>query len=120
MTKWIVKLIFVLSFAAVTSGQEKAVLDKPLVVTTSDYEIVGLSFTRLPTWRFVITYTDTNGQTQMDVHQGETSTNVPSNVAADTFIIALNKANLSTKSLERRLMEHLISEGKIPAATING
>jgi hypothetical protein len=39
---------------------------------------------------------------------------------ARDIILALNKANLTTKSLERRVMERAINDGKIPAATISG
>ena len=38
---------------------------------------------------------------------------------AETLMVALNKANLSTKSLHRRIMEKLIADGKI-AGTISG
>jgi hypothetical protein len=35
------------------------------------------------------------------------------------MIVALNKANLSTKSLQRRIMERLITDGRL-AGTISG
>ncbi len=39
--------------------------------------------------------------------------------AATTLIIALNKADLSVKSLHRRIMEQAISDGKL-SGTISG
>jgi hypothetical protein len=36
------------------------------------------------------------------------------------MITTLNKANLSTKSLHRRVMEMLVADGYWPAGTING
>lgn len=39
---------------------------------------------------------------------------------ATTKIVALNKANLSTKSLLRRLIEQAVADGKIPTGTISG
>lgn len=43
-------------------------------------------------------------------------------VGADamTKMIALNKANLSIKSLERRIIEQLQADGVLPAGTISG
>lgn len=39
---------------------------------------------------------------------------------ATTLMRALNKANLSTKSLQRRVIEQGVADGKWPALTING
>lgn len=94
-----------------TFAQEKADLTTPLTVTTSSYEIAGIELRRLPRWTLRIVYMDDRGQEHYDVHQDE---------EAEALIIALNKADLSTNSLERRALQHLISEGKIPAATISG
>jgi len=33
---------------------------------------------------------------------------------------ALNTANLSTKSLHRRILERLVEDGKLPAGTVTG
>jgi hypothetical protein len=43
-------------------------------------------------------------------YEGETATNL---------MIALNKANLSIKSLHRRVLEHLIADGKL-AGSVEG
>lgn len=39
---------------------------------------------------------------------------------AVTFMTALNKANLSTKSLHKRIMERLQADGKLGAGAISG
>jgi hypothetical protein len=102
---------------ASAAAQERATLTTPAVSSTtiSHYEITGLVLQRgtsaQPTWRFVIWYADNLGNVFSDEHV---------DAEAATLIKALNKANLSTKSLERRALEHLVAEGKIPAASITG
>lgn len=44
---------------------------------------------------------------------------VAANPIATTLMLALNKANLSTKSLHRRILERLVADGHI-AGTISG
>lgn len=39
---------------------------------------------------------------------------------ADALMRALNTANLSTKSLQRRVIEKLVADGKVPAGLISG
>jgi len=39
---------------------------------------------------------------------------------AESLIIALNKANLSTNSLQKRIIEQLVTDGKLPAGTVTG
>lgn len=39
---------------------------------------------------------------------------------ATSLIIALNKANLSVKSLERRVLEQAVADGKLGAGTVTG
>lgn len=101
--------------------QEKADVAKPVVVdkTITEFEIAGFAFSRLPEWKVTISYVDNLGTIYVDEHTGTTQTETNPN-GASAFVITLNKANLSTKSLERRLLEHLQSEGKIPAASITG
>lgn len=96
---------------AALSAQEKADLTTPETVTVASYEIAGIELRRLPRWTLRIVYMDDHGVEHYDVHQDD---------EAMALITALNKADLSTNSLERRALQHLISEGKIPAATITG
>lgn len=56
-------------------------------------------------------YTDNLGQANTKRYDGQTATNM---------IIALNKANLSIKSLHRRVMEQLMTDGVLPAGSITG
>ena len=94
-----------------TTAQEIASIDTPIQKTVSTFSIDGFSFSRMPWWRVSVVYRD---------NLDNTFTDTQTDVEARDMIIQLNKADLSTRSLERRLMEHLIKEGKIPAATITG
>lgn len=42
------------------------------------------------------------------------------NAAATTLMVALNKANLSTLSLHKRILNQLVTDGKLPAGTVTG
>lgn len=111
-------LAYLALIAEPVRGQEKSVLTTPITTTITEYQVVGMQFSRSPSWYLTITYQDNLGRTYTDLH-----TTPPQNeqsADAQTLIIALNKANLTIKSLERRLMEHLVQEGKIPASTITG
>ena len=39
---------------------------------------------------------------------------------ATTLLVAFNKVNLATKSLQRRVLEQLVTDGKLPAGTVTG
>lgn len=59
----------------------------------------------------------------LDGANGVSATAVWSDAAGEDatgMMRALNKANLSTKSLVRRAMERALADGKIPAGTISG
>lgn len=58
----------------------------------------------------VIRLRGTNGENKVCSYSGVTATNL---------IVALNKANLSTNSLQKRCLERLIADGEI-AGTISG
>ena len=40
--------------------------------------------------------------------------------AATTLMVALNKANLSTTSLQKRVLQQAVTDGKLPAGTVTG
>lgn len=40
--------------------------------------------------------------------------------AATTLMIALNKANLSTISLQKRVLQQAVTDAKLPAGTVSG
>jgi len=39
---------------------------------------------------------------------------------ATTFMVQLNKINLTTTSLQRRILERLVTDGKLPPGTVTG
>jgi len=39
---------------------------------------------------------------------------------ATTLMVSLNKANLSTNSLHKRIFQQLVTDGKLPAGTVTG
>lgn len=43
-----------------------------------------------------------------------------SGAQAVTLMTALNSANLSVKSLQRRVLEQAVTDGKIPGGTVSG
>lgn len=48
------------------------------------------------------------------------TTHVYEGATAVTLMTALNKANLSTNSLQKRILNQLASDGKLPAGTVTG
>jgi hypothetical protein len=102
-------------------AQEMAVPDKPVVVTVTSYEVVGFSFQRYPAWHFEISYRDNTGKTYTDTHHGpDTVGEVANPNGAERFLKQMNIGNFGTVSLTRRLLQHLVQHGKIPAATVQG
>lgn len=107
--------------------QEIAVPDKPVVATITSYRITAFAFDRLPDWRFIITYEDSNGKIYTDDHVGPSSRpnpeggpaiNIPT--GAESFVKQINTTNFSLTSLTKRLLQHLVTHGKIPASTVTG
>lgn len=39
---------------------------------------------------------------------------------ATTLMVALNKANLSVTSLQKRVLQQAVTDGKLPAGTVSG
>jgi hypothetical protein len=123
-----VNLTLILSVSSLFAGvQEIAVPDKPVPVTITAYRITGFSFEREPDWRFAITYKDSNGYTYVDEHKGPSTKPDPAGGSpitvpegAEGFLKQLNTLNLSTTSLTKRLFQHLMQHGKIPASTVTG
>ena len=111
MRSVIVGLIFAVLAATTPAGQEKAMLTTPTTQTTLDYQVAEVTLTRLPSWRVSVTYVDNLGRVYFHAHDGE---------SAEALVIALNKADLSVKNLERRILEHLVADAAIPPAAISG
>lgn len=106
-------------------AQEVAVPDKPITSTVTSYEIEAFSWERLPEWRFTIRYRDNNGVTYADEHYGLVTMPGPTGPikraeGADEFMLTLNTLNLSTTSMIKRLLQHLVQHGKIPASSVQG
>jgi hypothetical protein len=113
-------LILVLLFA-----QEMAVPTTPVPITITSYRIVSFEMDREPEWRFTITYKDSNDKIYKDVHFGPSSISGPNGPTArpegaEELIKQLNTADFRTNSLIKRLLQHLVTHGKIPAATVTG
>ena len=82
----------------------------PTPVTASKFVIARLDLN----WRgasiVIEVYDSVSGLSRTFTYEGATATNL---------MVALNKANLSTKSLQKRVLEQLIADGKM-AGTISG
>ena len=112
----------------VTLAQEIAVPTTPVTATITSYKITAFTFEREPDWRFVITFEDSNGKAYRDEHHGRALLPNPTQGGdpianpdgADTFIKQLNTMNFATTSLTKRLLQHLVQHGKIPASTVTG
>lgn len=118
--------LLLVALSAHAFGQEVAVPDKPVPMTVTSYRVVGFSQETDPEWRFVITYKDSNGAVYTDAHHGKAVVLVPGGQpianpeGADAFLKQLNTANFTTNSLTKRLLQHLVQHGKIPASTVTG
>jgi hypothetical protein len=89
---------------------EKITLAAPEVtpaITTTDYQLASLLLD-LEASRIVVTLKGTNGERRQVIYEDAAAT-----------LKALNTANLTVKSLHRRVMEKLIADGKV-AGTIAG
>ena len=83
---------------------ETITLTSPEVVniTTTDYRVGQILLTRFPEWRISVIFIGTNGERKTWMVEG---------ARAQTLITALNKANLTAKSLERRCIEQAAADG---------
>ena len=88
-------------------------LDLTSVITTpnlTDYRVAAVAFD----WdraQIVITLRGTNGEERREIYVGPTAT---------TLMIALNKIDCSTISLQKRILNRLVTDGKLPAGTVSG
>lgn len=83
-------------------------LPQPAQVTS--YTVRQLRLTWEPSPQIVVVLRGEDGKTIDAVYDG---------AAATTLLIGLNKANLSTRSLNQRIFDRLINDGKI-AGTVSG
>ena len=88
---------------------ETIVLTAPEVVpaiTTTDYRVIRLLL-EFEHAEISIHLRGTNGERKEFRYEGTEATNL---------MVALNKANLTVKSLQRRILEKLIADGKLQGA----
>jgi hypothetical protein len=96
---------------------EDLVLATPEVIpqiTTSTYRLVGLSLD----WEratIVIRLRGANGETKTFTYGGNDAPLAEKQKALN-LMIALNKADLSVKSLQRRVLERLVADGLLAGA----
>lgn len=78
-------------------------------ITTTDYRVIVLHLD-LEGAQIAIHLRGTNGERREFRYEGAEATQL---------LVALNKANLSIKSLQRRILEKLIADGKL-AGNVTG
>ena len=74
------------------------------------YQIVSVLFDREGA-RIMVWVRTPKGGIETCIYKGDTAT---------TLMRALNKADLSVKSLQRRILERLVVDGKLPAGAVTG
>jgi hypothetical protein len=82
---------------------------------TQTYTVARMLFERLPFARVLVGLVDNNGA-RLDVEYRDDA----GGTVAAQMLSALNTANLTTKSLQQRVLERLIADGKLPAGAVTG
>jgi hypothetical protein len=95
---------------------ESLVLTAPIVPPTpptlAEYQVIRFGLDRATSESFVMFVVRSNtGRIVEAKYVG---------AAADAMISALNTVNLSTKSLQKRILERMVADGFIPAGTVTG
>ncbi len=111
MKKFILVLVLILLIPIGVGAAEKAELTTPIVSpSTTSYEISRIILDVRGSMVFIELHSSI-GTPYVATYRGP---------VAKAMMRALNKADLSTKSLKRRIFERLIADGKLPAATVTG
>lgn len=87
---------------------ETLTLTTPQSVTTYIIDMLKLSWTGAS---IVVLLHDTQGDKYKASYSGQSATDL---------MVALNKANLTTNSLQKRILNQLVTDGKLPAGTVTG
>ena len=116
-------LVVLLGLPVILHGQEKITLTTPAFVTATgvDFRLSSLHLQRTHPDRpanVLAIYSEVDGTAFLAL--GRTIGCRYDGAEADALIVLLNKANLSTISLEKRLMTKCKDDTKIPAGTISG
>ena len=80
--------------------------------STTDFRVGSIHLQRWPQWAIRVVFVGTNNEVKQWT--------VEDQGRAQTLITALNKANLQTKSLERRCLEQAVADGALPAGSVTG
>ena len=65
--------------------------------------------------RIVVVVTDNNATRTTCAYE-----DTPGNPVATNLMVALNKANLTTASLQKRVLQQAVTDGKLPAGSVTG
>jgi hypothetical protein len=106
MKQTLLALVVASPLVAGAAAQERITLTtpKPLPPQVVGYTVSSLHLNWEPTPQIVIRLKGEDGTYTDQVYEGATAT---------TLMIALNKANLSTRSLTQRIFDRLIADGRI-------
>ena len=119
MPRRILLLALCLYLTLPLAAQESWVLSTPVTPsgpTVTDYRVWSLYLGRGEgVIRIVVE--DNNFQRTTHVYADDPETG---SMIATNLMIALNKADLSVKSLQRRIIERLVADGKLPVGTVEG
>ena len=112
MKQTLLALVVFAGFALGLTAQERLTLTTPIPPPA---QVVGYTVSSLllkwePTPQIVVTLKGEDGKYTDQVYEGATAT---------TLMIGLNKANLSTRSLNQRIFDRLIADGRI-SGTVAG
>jgi hypothetical protein len=123
MKKSLLCVLACVAGAVVLAAQEKIVLTTPVFVSAgkTEFRVWSLILRRAHPDRpagIVASFREVNGSGF--VAEGKDLECAYEGAAAESLVIALNKMNLSTTSLERRIIERCQADGKIGAGAISG
>jgi hypothetical protein len=106
MNRTLLALAVAVTLFAGAAAQERLTLTTPLPqpAQVQGYSVSSLLLKWEPTPQIVVTLKGEDGKYVDAVYEGATAT---------TLMIALNKANLSTRSLNQRIFDRLIADGKL-------
>lgn len=113
--KRLILVVVLCALAGGASAQEKLTLATPIAKSTTEWSIRFFTV-EVEAGRIVIGLKDNNGETKR-VEYPNATTNAAATV---TLITALNTADLSVKSLRRRILERLQADGHLGAGTFSG
>src|SRR3990167_2117307 len=94
-------------------AQEKLALTTPVsppAPTTRDYTVR----------RLVLAWDEQQIQIMLRDNNNQITHYLYTGAQATTLMVALNTANLATKSLQRRILEQLVADGKLTRGTVTG